>query len=100
MQFTAKQKIIESIYLAIDEFNALVEEPKRLEKSPETVLFGEGSRMDSFGFVSLVVGVEGQIETNFDTTVAVVDERAMARRNSPFQSVNSLADYIAELLDV
>lgn len=94
-----RQKVIESIYRAIDEFNALVPPPKQLEKSPVTVLFGERGRLDSLGLVSLILEVEGQIEADFETPVSLADERAMSRRSSPFRSVATLADYIVELLD-
>ena len=94
-----KQTIIESIYTAIDEFNAVAEEPKRLEKSTETILFGQYGRLDSLGLVSLIVEIESQIQTDFDTTITLADERAMSRQNSPFRSIDSLAEYITEILD-
>jgi acyl carrier protein len=93
-----KQQIIESIYRAIDEFNALVSPPAQLDKSPSTVLFGEHGRLDSLGLVSLILDVEGQIEADFETPVSLTSDRAMSQKTSPFRSVDTLADYIAELL--
>lgn len=94
-----KHKVLESIYAAIDEVNAISTEDKHLDKSATTVLFGEDGRLDSLGLVSLIVEVEGQIETDFDSSVSLADERAMSRRTSPFRNVDSLASYIVELLD-
>ena len=94
-----KQTVIESIYTAIDEFNAVAEEPRHLEKSPETILFGKDGRLDSLGLVSLIVEIEGQVQTDFDTTITLADERAMSRRSSPFRSIDTLAEYITEILD-
>ena len=93
------QNVINSIYTAIDEFNMVAEEPKRLDKSPDTILFGEEGRLDSLGLVSLIMEIEGQIQVDFDTTITLADERAMSRLNSPFRSVDSLAGYIVEILD-
>ena len=93
------QNVINSIYTAIDEFNMVAEEPKRLDKSPDTILFGEEGRLDSLGLVSLIMEIEGQIQIDFDTTITLADERAMSRLNSPFRSVDSLAGYIVEILD-
>ncbi|MDA1183359.1 MAG: hypothetical protein O2930_01780 [Acidobacteria bacterium] len=94
-----KQQIIESIYRAIDEFNVLVPPPAQLDKSPSTVLFGEHGRLDSLGLVSLILDVEGQVEADFDMSVSLTSERAMSRDTSPFRSIDTLADYISELLD-
>ena len=93
------QNVINSIYTAIDEFNMVAEEPKQLDKSPDTILFGEEGRLDSLGLVSLIMEIEGQIQIDFDTTITLADERAMSRLNSPFRSVDSLAGYIVEILD-
>ena len=93
------QNVIDSIYTAIDEFNMVAEEPRRLEKSPDTILFGEEGRLDSLGLVSLIMEIEGQIQADFETTITLADERAMSRLNSPFRSVDSLAGYIVEILD-
>lgn len=95
---TETQQVIQSIYTAIDELNAL--RPDRpLEKSPETVLFGERGQLDSLGLVSLIFSVESQIGSDFSTPVSLADERAMSRRSSPFRTIATLADYIVELLD-
>ena len=93
------QNVINSIYTAIDEFNMVAEEPKRLDKSTDTILFGEEGRLDSLGLVSLIMEIEGQIQVDFETTITLADERAMSRLNSPFRSVDSLAGYIVEILD-
>lgn len=94
-----KQQIIASIYSAIDEFNALAPPAAQLDKAPSTVLFGEHGRLDSLGLVSLILDVEGQIATDFDMPVSLTSDRALSQQTSPFRSIETLADYIAELLD-
>ena len=96
---TDTQQIIESIYKAIDEFNALAPPNAQIDKAPSTVLFGEHGRLDSLGLVSLILDVEGQVEADFDMSVSLTSERAMSRQTSPFRSIDTLADYIAELLN-
>ncbi|MGE0392372.1 MAG: hypothetical protein AB7I25_03950 [Vicinamibacterales bacterium] len=92
------QQVLQSIYRAIDELNAL--RPDRpLGKSPDTVLFGERGQLDSLGLVSLIFGVESQIGTDFSTPISLADDRAMSRRASPFRTVATLAAYVVELLD-
>jgi|TARA_B100000315_G_scaffold155664_1_gene144239 acyl carrier protein len=91
-------KILTAIYDAIDLINAQNEE-FLIEKSPETILFGRGGRLDSLGLVNLVVAIEQNIEDAFDTSIVLANENAMAKKNSPFRTVSALAGYIAELLE-
>jgi acyl carrier protein len=61
----------------------------------ETVLFGLDSAIDSLGFVNIIVDIENQLkEQKFDITIA--SDRAMSRKNSPFKSINTLAEFIKD----
>jgi len=63
-----------------------------------TVLFGREGIFDSLGLVSLIVDVEQRLE---DRGVSVIlgDERAVSQKHSPFRTVQSLADYVCQLID-
>lgn len=93
-----KDKIFQSMYSAIDTVNGQFSEEMQLEKSPDTVLFGEGSRLDSLGLVNVIIAIEQKVEEDFETPVSLTDERAMSQKNSPFRTVRTLADYIFLLL--
>ena len=84
---------------SIEEINRQLENEHQLEKSTNTVLFGEDGKLDSLGLINLVVAVEQNIEDEFDVTITLADERAMSQENSPFRTVGSLADYIELLLE-
>ena len=84
---------------SIEEINRQLENEHQLEKYTNTVLFGEGGKLDSLGLINLVVAVEQNIEDEFDVTITLADERAMSQENSPFRTVGSLADYIELLLE-
>ena len=84
---------------SIEEINRQLENEHQLEKSTNTVLFGEGGKLDSLGLINLVVAVEQNIEDEFDVTITLADERAMSQEKSPFRTVGSLADYIELLLE-
>lgn len=94
-----RKAIVDVIYTVIDELNETLPEDLKLDKAPQTVLFGQGGKLDSLGLVNLVVAVEQQVGDTFGKPISITDERAMSERNSPFRSVDSLADYIARLLD-
>ena len=91
-------KILQSIYYAVDDINLQVGPEMQLEKKTSTILFGQSSKLDSFGLVTLIVAIEQKIEDDFGKTITLADEKAFSQKNSPFRSIESLADYIASLL--
>jgi D-alanine--poly(phosphoribitol) ligase subunit 2 len=92
------EKVIQAIFDAMDEINEQRPESRQLEKSADTVLFGESGLLDSLGLVNLIVAVEQRLEDDFGVSVALADEKAMSRRSSPFRTVKTLADYAASLI--
>ena len=66
--------------------------------SPETTLYGQGSDVDSLGFVQLLLDVEERVNTRYAVSVTPTDEKAMSQRNSPFRTVQTLAEYLADLI--
>jgi len=93
-----ENKILTAIYDAVDQINNQNESPI-LEKHPEKVLFGKGGSLDSLDLVNLVVAIEQNIENSFDRSIVLANEDAMSKKNSPFRTIGTLADYIVELLD-
>ena len=94
----AKREATRMLYEAIDELNLELQEERRLEKSGDTVLFGQLGRLDSLGLVRLIVGTEEKIEEELGVTIRIADERAMSEQRSPFKTVGSLIDYVSLLL--
>jgi acyl carrier protein len=93
-----KSSIVELIYKAIEEVNSQEDDPSKvIVKSLETVLIGPDGSLDSLGLVNFIVALEGIISDEINTDIALVDERAMMLENSPFRTVNSLAEYVNTL---
>ena len=92
------QSILPSIYRAIDWINEELPADRKVIKSPETLLLGPSSVLDSMQFVTLVVTTEREIQETFGVALTLADERALSMKASPFRSVQSLADYIAGLI--
>lgn len=88
------------IYDAIAALNAEREPDDQIPASLETPLFGIDSELDSLSFVSLVTDVEMSLNVDRGLEVSLADDRAMSRPQSPYESVATLTDYIAELLEV
>lgn len=86
------------LYPAIEEINETLDEGEKLAKSPDSVLFGEKALLDSIGLVNFIVTVERNIEEKLDRSITLASEKAFSRRESPFLTLGTLADYIQELL--
>ena len=94
-----KKRILNVIYSSLDQVNQDGDLESVLEKSPETLLMGHGSKLDSLGLVNVVVSVEENINENFNIEISLADERAMTQEESPFGNVNALAEYIEILIN-
>jgi acyl carrier protein len=90
----AENLVLESV----SELNLQLDENQKLDISPDTQLFGQGSRLDSLGLVNLVVLVEEKTLDKFGRSVTIADERAMSQKNSPFRTVRTLSEYLFTLL--
>ena len=95
---TNNQKVVQVIFSAVDDLNQQLPRDQHLEKSTDSVLLGS-QKLDSLGFVNLIVATEQKIEEEFGTPVSLFDEKAMSQQNSPFKNIGTLADYIDSLLE-
>ena len=93
-----QQDVFAAVLEAVTEFNEQLDAEHKLELSSETRLLGKNSKLDSFGLVNLIIGVEEKLYDKFDRSITLADERAMSQEHSPFRSVQSLADYSFALL--
>jgi len=92
------ENIVTAIYRAVDWINGELRPDRQLIKAPETRLLGSQSVLDSMHLVSLIVAIEREVEDIFGVTLTLVDERALSMKESPFRSIQSLADYIGILI--
>ena len=92
------ESIVAAIYRAVDWINGELPPDRQLIKARETRLLGSQSVLDSMHLVSLIVAIEREMEDIFGVTLTLVDERALSMTESPFRSIQSLADYIGILI--
>jgi acyl carrier protein len=98
MNVDTRTRIIDEIFRVVDTLNAQVEEPRRILKSPDTVLLGEGGCVDSLGLVNLLTGVEERIDEVFASTISLFDSALLSDEDGALSTIGSLADYIARHL--
>ena len=92
----SRDQAVAAIYEAIDELNPQLD-GITLERSEDTILFGEGAALDSLNLVNLVMMVEQNIMMETGEEVLLASEAAMSRKRSPYRSVKALADYASEV---
>ena len=84
------------IYPVLEEFKE--DENLDFELSNNLELFGKNSVFDSLSLVRFIVNIQDKILEVTDKEIVVVSADAMSRAKSPFKTVQTLADYIDELL--
>src|ERR1700722_8310520 len=94
MEARKQKAVVAAIDLAMDEVNAALPAGRRLIKSSETILFGQGGALDSLGFINLIVAAERHLEAALHAPITLADERAMSQKNSPFRTVGALVSYV------
>jgi hypothetical protein len=65
----------------------------------DSALVGGQAVVTSMTLVAFVTDVESTLASDFNLEVTLVSEKALSRKNSPFRSIESLADYIMELAE-
>ena len=92
-------QIREIIKEAIDELNEQLNDNAKVSYNDETRFIGSHACIDSMGFVTLITIIEGLIAEKTGKTVQLVNEKAFSQKHSPFYSIQTLSDYINELLN-
>ena len=59
-------------------------------------IYGEGGNLDSMALVNLIADLEEAVAEKFGASITLADERAMSAHRSPFLTIASLCDAVAE----
>ena len=94
----SKNTLEDIVYPAVDEIKHVLPEGAKLHRSPETVLFGNGAVLDSINLVNFILAVEERAEAVTGRQIRLVTENAMSRSKSPFKTLQTISDYVDELM--
>lgn len=94
-----KEKIEEIICETLIELNEELENESLENPTSKTKLYGVNTALDSLSLVSFITDVEERISEEFDKDIVLADEKAMSAKTSPFRNVESLTNYISNLLE-
>ena len=92
------EEVTATIFRALEALNAERGPEEQVEISTATPLFGVDAAIDSLGFVSVITDVETALNIDFGLDISLADDRAMSRRQSPYETVATLRDYVLELI--
>ncbi len=94
-----KQEITTIVINQVDQLNETFPDAQKITVNENTVLFGNGSSIDSLSLVSVIVDLEMLFSDEHGFDISLTDDSAMTREISPFDSVTSLVDYIFEVIN-
>jgi len=92
------ERVTSIVYAAIDELNEQLAEENRVAKALETALLGSAGRLDSIGFVNLIVLVEEKCQDEFGVCISFLDTLA-TREDNPLRTVGSFIDYMCGVVE-
>ena len=75
-------------------------EQHEMEVLSDSPLVGGDTVLSSLALVTYILDVEAMLDTDHGQQVTLVNEQALSRSQSPFRTVETLADYILELTGV
>jgi acyl carrier protein len=93
-----RERIVTAVYAAVDELNSQLPPGVTVEKSLDAQLYGGSGKLESLDFVTLVMEVEEKINAEFGTSMTIADENLLSKEKSPFSTLGTLIEYLAETL--
>ncbi len=98
MNMTERKAILDLVLAAVQSLNDELPPADQLQLAEDTLLFGEGSSLDSLSLVSVIVDIETAVADQLGQPISLTDDKAMSRPVSPYTHIGALVDYIFELL--
>lgn len=92
-----KENILEIIIRALENLNSELTDDRKIDVGLDTPLFGPNATLDSLSLVSVIVDVEMDVSDALNKSISLTDDRAMSQEISPFDSVQTLLNYIMTL---
>ena len=96
---TNHERIEKAIYIAVDKVNKQLPGGVKLDKSPDAVLYGKSGVLESLDFVTFIMEIEEQVQEEFGVDLMITDENLLSKEKSPFSTLGTLTEYLAEVLE-
>lgn len=90
-----RKRVMEALGRAVEELNLQLPPEGRLSPTEDERVLATGTKLDSLGFVSLIVAVEQEIEAEFETRYSLLSTHEPSPENPTYADLGSLAEAIA-----
>jgi acyl carrier protein len=92
-------KVSGAVLRALQAYNEQVPPQEQLPLGRDTVLLGQGSRLDSLGLINLLSTLEQILGEELGREVVIVSEEALGRGSLAISTVGALIDYVCEVTE-
>lgn len=89
---TIRDRILDAICRAVDGLNETLPPDARLGRSESEVILGTDAKLESLGFVTLMVGVESEIQQAFGDCPSLAEE--LTASSAGALTLGGLADFL------
>ena len=83
---------------AVDDVNPGLPEHMRLDKSPETLLMGQGRTIDSLGVVTLLAAIEERVKEHCGLRLALDDTTLFDAGGDPLRTLGTLTERLNRMI--
>ncbi len=92
----SSENVFEIVSACISGLASQLPEDQCIEASNDTVLVGEGGRLDSLGLVNLLVSIEERLSEDLGLQLDLLDIAMIGESEGPMRTVGSLVDYVVD----
>ena len=84
------------IYETIDEINEQSPPDRKIGKSEQTVIVGEGSALDSLGIINFLVSLEERVAAFTGRSVNLLDDDVLSDPAHPLRTLALIEKFVSE----
>lgn len=95
---SSPEAVLKVIHESISELNLQLPPDKRIDKSPETILSGEGGKLDSLSLANFIVIAEQKLENAFRFRIDLTEDDPFSPTTGHFRTLESLTTYVSILV--
>ena len=90
--------ILQSIYDTVEEVNRQLPNEQQLQRSPDTIIVGDGGVLDSLGVISFLVALEDRLSRETGNTITLLDEEIISKSDGPLKTIGHIEQFITRKL--
>ena len=88
----SEEKLVLTIFKAVDEVNKMLPEERRLKKLPDTFLAGGRGKLESLELINFIVELEGRLQKDFSLTLNLIEWLEITEEST--KRIDGLAKFI------